>query len=88
MSQQQVLTIEYGGETIVSKPFDFETMCLMDDAGGGMLRRGREAVSYLFEGTKATDTVLKSLPTEEQTELSMKVCKWFRQEMDNAAKNV
>ncbi len=85
---QQVLTVEYGGETIVSKPFDFETMCLIDDTEGGMLRKGSEAVSYLFEGTRITDAVLKTLPVEENTRLSMQVCKWFKEEMSSAAKNV
>lgn len=85
---QQVLTVEYGGEMIISKPFDFETMCIMDDTDGGMLRKGMSAVSYMFEGTKVTDAVIDMLSSEERAKLSMTVCKWFKEEMGKAAKNV
>lgn len=84
---QQVLTVEYAGEKIVSKPFDFEAMCLIDDCKGGMLRKGENAVAYLFEGTKVTDAVLKTLPMDIRTGLSLKVCEWFKTEMENSRKN-
>ena len=87
--EQRVLTIDIG-ETVVSKPWDFEAMCLVDDAkqrGEGQLRMGRDAVFYLFEGTKATDEVLNSLPSETLSDLSMRVFLWYVQDLSDAAKN-
>ena len=88
--EQRVLTIDLGGETVVSKPWDFEAMCLVDDAkqrGEGQLRMGQDAVFYLFEGTKATDEVLNGLPAGTLSQLAMRVFLWYVQDLADAAKN-
>lgn len=86
--EQQVLSVEHDGNTIVSKPFDFEAACLVDDSRSeGVLRRGAKAVSYLFEGTAVTDKVIASLSIQKRIALSAKVCKWYQEEMAAALKN-
>lgn len=86
---QQVLSVEYNGETILSKSFDYEAACLIDDYRQlGLLHRAEAAVSYLFEGTPVTDKVLKSLPKEKRMELAITINKWFQDDMTVALKNV
>ena len=90
---QRTLCIEIDGEQIISKPWDFEAMCMIDDArsenpNGGRLRLCTEAVHYLFEGTAATESVLKSLSPQSLTAMSLKVFGWYNQDMGEAVKNV
>lgn len=89
---QQTLSVEINGETVISKPFDFEAMCLIDDARNssekvGILRLGIEAVSYLFEGTVATDQEIKKLSVQKRTALSQKVWRFYVDTLNDAAKN-
>lgn len=87
--EQRVLTLEVNGETVISKSFNYEAMCIIDDVrDAGTMRKGWDAVVYLFEGTKVTDDVLKGLSTAESTQLSMRVMKWFNEDMNEAIKNV
>lgn len=78
---QQVLSAKAGGETVVSKPFDFECMCIIDDARqeekAGMLRTAMPGVRYLFEGTKVTDGELDKLPPSELADMCRKVFAWY-----------
>lgn len=67
---------------IVSKPFDFEAMCLVNDAHNrgektGPLNICREAVDYMFEGTDATQDVINSLDVEVRTGLCLKVWNFY-----------
>lgn len=75
---QRVLVIKMGKGKIISKPWDFEAMCLVDDnrkegAGTGAL----EAVYYLFEGTKATNEYLTNLPRKTVLGLCNQVWLWY-----------
>lgn len=88
--EQRVLCLHIDGEKIVSKPWDFEAMCLVDDARrnrGGDLSMGKTAVAYLFEGTKATEDVLKAATAAEMATVCKKVCRWYVEDMAVAAKN-
>lgn len=88
--EQRVLCLHIDKEKIVSKPWDFEAMCLVDDARrkqGGDLSMGKEAVSYLFEGTSATENVLKTAPAAEMATACKKVCRWYVEDMAVASKN-
>ena len=63
---QKVLSFTKDKKKYVSKPFDFETMCLINDAHNENAKKGplnicNEAVSYIFEGTEATQDVLNSI---------------------------
>ena len=89
---QEVLKINYDGEDIVSKPFDFEAMCLINDVQyknpqAGQLRMCKNAVSYMFEGTKVTDNVLNSLSIQKMTSLCMKLWKIYLEVLVEISKN-
>lgn len=71
---QKTLSITVNKKTITSKPFDFEAMCIINDAhndekGKGPLSMCRGAVDYLFEGTEATQEVINSLALNVRTNL-------------------
>lgn len=63
---QHTLTFTKDKIKYVSKPFDFETMCIINDAHNDDTKKGplnicRDAVDYLFEGTDATEDIISSL---------------------------
>ena len=75
---QHILDFEFDGKKYVSKPFDFETMCIVNDAHNSMKQRGplnicRNAVDYMFEGTDATQDVIDGLDVSVRTKLCLKV---------------
>ena len=83
--EQRVLVIKIGRGRIVSKPWDFEAMCRVDDCleRGGLAERAADAVAYLFEGTKATEEFLSNLPQKEQLRLCAAVWGWFMQDLSD-----
>lgn len=89
--EQRVLSVKLGEKTVVSKPWDFEAMCLVDDAKkkskGGTLRNGADAVYYLFEGTEATNEVLQKMEPSAFGNLCMKVSGWYSADIVEALKN-
>lgn len=71
---QKTLTITVNKKTITSKPFDFEAMCIINDAHNDSGRKGplnicRDAVDYMFEGTEATQEIINSLDVNTRTKL-------------------
>lgn len=72
---QNTLSIKLDGETIVSRPFDFEAACLVDDmrySSTGMIgpmHLGKKAVNHMFKGTKLTDELIETLPYTERKRL-------------------
>lgn len=78
---QRTLSIEHDGETIVSKSFDFETACLVDDVrfqgGKGIMSMCKDAVDYMFEGTKATQAVIEGLDIKTRNELCYQVWDFY-----------
>ena len=89
---QMTISVKIGEEEVISKPFDFEAMCLIDDAryGGeksGPLNFCREVVPYLFDGTKATEKELKNLPPDVMAGLCNKVWSIYVEVMKKATKN-
>lgn len=73
---QHTLSFTVGDTKYVSRPFDFETMCVINDAHNDKEKRGplnicRDAVDYIFEGTDATQEVINALGAEERTKLCM-----------------
>ena len=90
MKKQQVLSVRLGDKEIVSKPFDFEALCRINDAHAseevnGIVNYGRAAVSYMFEGTVLTDETLASLPIEENIRLCAEVWEMYVAAMGKAA---
>ncbi len=71
---QHTLTFTKDKKKYVSKPFDFEAMCIINDAHNDEGRKGplnicRGAVDYLFEGTYATQDVIDSLGVNERAKM-------------------
>lgn len=81
---QHTLSFESKGKKYVSKPFDFETMCMVNDAHNspeatGPIRICRDAVDYMFEGTDATQEVIDALGCGERTALCLKVWSFYKE---------
>lgn len=75
---QHTLTFTVGDKKYVSKPFDFETMCIINDAHNDRDKRGplnicRGAVDYIFEGTEATQDVIDALDVQERARLCIEL---------------
>lgn len=71
---QHTITFTKDKKKYVSKPFDFEAMCIINDAHNSDGKRGplnicRDALDYMFEGTEATQDVINSLDVGERTRL-------------------
>lgn len=71
---QHTLTFNSGDTKYVSRPFDFETMCIINDAHNDKEKRGplnicRDAVDYMFEGTDATQDIIDKLDARTRTKL-------------------
>lgn len=71
---QHTLTFTKNKTKYVSKPFDFEAMCIINDAHNDDTKNGplnicRDAVDYLFEGTDATNDIIASLDTSVRARL-------------------
>ncbi len=88
---QKTLSIKVNKKTIVSKPWDFRALCLVQDihtAGKtnsvGMMCG--DAVDYLFEGTEATQEILDANIVEKMV-MCRKVWNWYLETM-TALKNV
>lgn len=60
------LTFDYEGKTYVSKQFDFETLCLINDhrsiESEGMARMTTDAVDYMFRETEGSAVIAKLSP--------------------------
>lgn len=79
---QHTLTFTAGGKKYVSRPFDFETMCIINDAHNDREKRGplnicRGAVDYIFEGTDATQEIIDSLDAAARTKLCVKLWEFY-----------
>ncbi len=72
---QKTLSYKLSGKTVVSKPFDFEAACLVDNrrfTGSGIIgymSLGKDAVNYMFDGTEVTEEVIEAMPIKERKEL-------------------
>lgn len=79
---QHTITFTMDNKKYVSKPFDFETMCIINDAHNAPGKRGplnicRDAVDYIFEGTEATQDIIDALPAKERTRLCIELWAFY-----------
>ena len=79
---QHTLSFTSGDTKYISRPFDFETMCIINDAHNNPEKRGplnlcRDAVDYMFEGTQADQEVINSLPAGVRAELCVKLWEFY-----------
>ena len=75
---QHTLTFKAEDKKYVSKPFDFETMCIINDAHNDDAKRGplnicRGALDYMFEGTEATQDIIDKLDPKTRAGLCLKL---------------
>lgn len=75
---QHTLTFNYNKKKYVSKAFDFETMCMVNDSHNigeskGPLSICRNGVDYMFEGTEATQDIINALPPQERSRLCLEL---------------
>lgn len=75
---QHTLTFTYDKKKYVSKKFDFETMCIINDAHNtgdmkGPLNICRNGVDYMFEGTEATQDIINALDVSERSRLCIEL---------------
>lgn len=88
---QMTLSVNIGNKKIISKPFDFEAMCIIDDARfgdrAGTLNLCRNVVPYLFDGTEATEEELKKFPPDVMTRLCKKIWEIYVEVLNKSEKN-
>lgn len=75
---QHTLSFEKNKKKYISKPFDFETMCIINDAHNDEKKRGplnicRDALDYIFEGTEADKKVIDDLTPGERAGLCLEL---------------
>ncbi|MDD6484887.1 MAG: hypothetical protein PUF72_10040 [Clostridiales bacterium] len=79
---QHVLSFKVGDNKYVSKTFDFEALCLINDAhicgsGQGPMRICSAAVDYMFEGTDATPEIIAGLDAFERARLCSRLWDFY-----------
>lgn len=79
---QYTLTFTHKKKKYVSKPFDFEAMCLINDKhtfnkDKGVLTMCHEAVDYMFEGTEATQDIINAMSVNTRSRLCYEVWKFY-----------
>lgn len=75
----RTLIIRAGRGKIISKPWDFEAMCLIDDNldKAGVVNICMDSLCYLFEGTTATPETFSKMSYERLQEMCEKLFSWF-----------
>ena len=73
---QHILTFVKDKIKYVSKPFDFEAMCIINDAHNDENKKGplsicRDALDYMFEGTDATQDIIDSVDVNERAKMCL-----------------
>ena len=79
---QHTLTFKHDNKKYVSKPFDFEAMCIINDAHNDENKNGplnicREAVDYMFEGTDATQDIIDAIDVGTHSRLCIELWKFY-----------
>lgn len=75
---QHTLTFTVDKKKYVSKPFDFEAMCIINDAHNDENKKGplnicRDALDYMFEGTEATQDVIENMSLADRSRLCVEL---------------
>ena len=73
---QHTLTFVKDKVKDVSKPFDSEAMCIINDAHNDENKKGplsicRDALDYMFEGTDATQDIIDSVDVNERAKMCL-----------------
>lgn len=79
---QHTLTFTKEKKKYISKPFDFEAMCIINDAHNDDTKKGplnicRDALDYMFEGTEATEDIVSSIDIGERSKLCLTLWRFY-----------
>ena len=79
---QKVLTFTQDKKKYVSKPFDFETVRLinenhMDENKKGVLTCTVDGVYHMFEGTEATNDILEQIDPVDMIKMCNQAWTWY-----------
>ncbi len=89
---QRVLSFTLDKKQYVSKPFDFEAFCIVDENRNsedikGIYKCTQPAVSHMFEGTEATEDILKQVDISASANMCQNVWSWYVEALKEAGKN-
>ena len=85
---QHTVTFTHNNKKYVSKPFDFEAMCIINDVHNGTTKRGplnicRQALDYMFEGTEATQDIIEAMDVKERTRLCIELWGFYAEALSS-----
>ena len=83
-NMQRVLILEIENKKVISKPWCFEALCLInenDNNEKSSLKAYIDAVLYLFEGTPAANDVILKLPADKLQGFVNMLNKWYIEDM-------
>lgn len=85
---QHTLTFIHKKKKYVSRAFDFETMCIINDshnsgADKGPLNICRDGVDYMFEGTEATQDIINELDASERSRLCIELWGFYAEALSS-----
>lgn len=88
---QHILDFTKENKKYISKPFDFEALCLVNDAHisgaeKGPVRICSGAVDYMFEGTEATQEIIDGLDLSTRVELCMRIWSFYAEALNSKKK--
>lgn len=88
---QHILDFTAGDKKYISKPFDFEALCIINDEHIGSEKKGpiricSGAVDYLFEGTEATQDIINSLEPGIRASMCMKAWEFYAEAISSKKK--
>lgn len=89
---QHTLTFTLNKKKYVSKPFDFEAFCKINEKhisedNVSIYRCCQGAVEYMFEGTEATEDILKQIPVAEMAKLHRRAWEFYIEVAKESSKN-
>ena len=85
---QHTVTFTHNSKKYVSKPFDFEAMCIINDVHNGTTKRGplnicRQALDSMFEGTEATQDIIEAMDVKERTRLCIELWGFYAEALSS-----
>lgn len=85
---QHILTFTKNNKKYISKPFDFETMCIINDAHNAGENKGpisicRSGVDYMFEGTEATEDIMNGLEVSERSRMCLELWGFYAEALSS-----
>lgn len=89
---QHTLSFKQNGKDYISKPFDFEAFCLINERHADEKINGKykccvDAVLYMFDGTGANEETIKALGVSGMARLCNKLWDMYTEALVEASKN-